>query len=86
VIGWPQGKTPVAPEGFTVTKFAGDLVNPRNIYVAQNGDIFVAEANTEAKGVDKVKKEASSEKSVGDRYAPMAAGRSVRAAREPDAG
>jgi glucose/arabinose dehydrogenase len=47
VIGWPDGKTPIAPAGFTVTKFAGDLDNPRWIYVAPNGDIFVSEASTE---------------------------------------
>lgn len=46
VIGWPEGKTPVAPEGFIVTKFADRLDNPRWIYVADNGDIFVAESNT----------------------------------------
>jgi len=33
-----------------------------------------------------VKKKASSEKSVGHRYAPMGAGSSARAAREPDVG
>ncbi|GAA4341521.1 sorbosone dehydrogenase family protein [Mucilaginibacter gynuensis] len=54
VIGWPAGKTPTAPEGFTVSLFADSLRNPRNIYVAPNGDIFVSEANTEAKGVKKV--------------------------------
>lgn len=47
VVGWPQNKTPVAPNGFTVTRFAEGLVSPRNIYVAPNGDILVAEANTE---------------------------------------
>lgn len=43
---WPEGQTPKAPAGFTVTKFAGDLKNPRNTYIAPNGDIFVAESNT----------------------------------------
>ena len=47
VIGWPDGKTPVAPAGFTVTKFAGDIKSPRNIYVAPNGDVFVALSNSE---------------------------------------
>ena len=47
VIGWPEGKTPVAPAGFTVTKFASDIKSPRNIYVAPNGDIFVALSNSE---------------------------------------
>lgn len=46
VIGWPAGKTPVAPAGFEVIKFAGNLQNPRWIYVANNGDIFVSEAET----------------------------------------
>jgi glucose/arabinose dehydrogenase len=54
VIGWPAGKTPIAPRGFAVTKFAGDLDNPRFIYAADNGDVFVSEANTEAKGLKKV--------------------------------
>lgn len=44
VLGWPDGKTPIAPDGYTVTRFAADLANPRWIYVGKNGDIFVAEA------------------------------------------
>lgn len=43
---WPEGQTPKAPAGFTVTKFAGDLENPRNTYIAPNNDIFVAESDT----------------------------------------
>jgi glucose/arabinose dehydrogenase len=46
VIGWPAGKMPTAPAGFVVTKYAGDLVSPRNTYVLPNGDVLVAEANT----------------------------------------
>ncbi|UZR97547.1 PQQ-dependent sugar dehydrogenase [Chondrinema litorale] len=34
------------PEGFKLTKFAGDLKNPRWTYVAPNGDYFVSESNT----------------------------------------
>ncbi|MET0401078.1 MAG: sorbosone dehydrogenase family protein [Cystobacter sp.] len=49
VIGWPEGKTPVAPEGFVVTKFAGGLDSPRWLYALPNGDVLVAEANTEVK-------------------------------------
>lgn len=55
VIGWPEGKTPVAPEGFTVTRFADGIKSPRNIYVAPNGDIFVALSNSERKGAEKLK-------------------------------
>ena len=43
---WPEGTTPKAPEGFTVTKFAGNLKNPRWTYIAPNNDIFVVESNT----------------------------------------
>jgi glucose/arabinose dehydrogenase len=46
VVGWPAGKTPVAPSGFYVTKFADGLKNPRWMYQAPNGDIFVAESST----------------------------------------
>jgi len=54
VLGWPDGKTPVAPAGFTVSKFADGFHNPRWIYVAPNGDIFVAEAGTEQPEEDEV--------------------------------
>ncbi len=54
VIGWPEGKTPIAPEGFEVTKFADGLDHPRWIYVGSNGDIFVAETNTVLKGIKKL--------------------------------
>jgi glucose/arabinose dehydrogenase len=54
VIGWPAGKTPVAPQGFTVTKFADSLNNPRWIYVLPNGDVLVAEAKKEEGGLQKL--------------------------------
>ncbi|WP_338815287.1 sorbosone dehydrogenase family protein [Bernardetia sp. Wsw4-3y2] len=41
-----EDKTPKAPAGFTVTKFADNLDNPRWTYIAPNGDYFVSEANT----------------------------------------
>jgi glucose/arabinose dehydrogenase len=44
VIGWPADKAPVVSPGFTVTKFADKLHNPRWIYVGPNGDVFVSEA------------------------------------------
>ncbi len=46
VIGWPEGKTPTAPEGFTVTKFADGFENPRWTYIAPNNDVFVVESGT----------------------------------------
>ncbi|KAA5534722.1 sorbosone dehydrogenase family protein [Taibaiella lutea] len=54
VLGWPEGLTPKAPAGFTVTPFASGLNSPRWIYVAPNGDIFISEARTQRKGVKKV--------------------------------
>jgi len=48
VIGWPEGKTPVAPKGFTVTKFADGFENPRWTYIAPNNDIFVVESGTKS--------------------------------------
>lgn len=54
VTGWPDGKTPTAPAGFTVTRFATGFDHPRWIYVGENGDIFVAESNTLLKGVKKI--------------------------------
>lgn len=59
-IGWSEGKTPVAPPGFTVTKFADGLENPRWMYVAPNGDIFVSEANTVTDGFKKTGIESNS--------------------------
>lgn len=46
VIGWPNGITPKAPEGFTVEKFADGFENPRWTYIAPNQDIFVVESGT----------------------------------------
>lgn len=46
LVKWPEGKTPNAPEGFTVTKFADGLENPRWTYIAPNKDIFVVESGT----------------------------------------
>ena len=49
VIGWPDGKTPVAPKGFVVTKFADSLNSPRWFCVTPNGDILVSESQTNKK-------------------------------------
>lgn len=48
VLKWPEGMTPKAPEGFTVSKFADGLENPRWTYIAPNSDIFVVESGTRA--------------------------------------
>jgi len=46
VIGWEDGETPIAPQGFTVTKYADGFENPRWMYVTPNGDVLVAESNS----------------------------------------
>ena len=46
VLKWPDGNSPKAPKGFTVTKFADGLENPRWTYIAPNNDIFVVESGT----------------------------------------
>ncbi len=47
VIGWDANEKPVAPPGFTVSLYADGFDNPRWMYVTPNGDVLVAEANTE---------------------------------------
>lgn len=47
VIGWKDGNAPIAPSGYQVITFASELNSPRNIYVADNGDVFVAQSRTE---------------------------------------
>jgi len=54
VVGWPEGMTPAVPNGFVVTKFADGFHHPRWMYVADNGDVFVAESNTILKGIKKI--------------------------------
>jgi len=54
LIGWAKGQLPVAPAGFKVSLYAEGLDNPRNIYVARNGDVFASQATTEIKGVKKI--------------------------------
>ena len=41
-VGWPAGVQPTAPQGFTVTRFAGDLAHPRWLLVLPNGDVLVS--------------------------------------------
>lgn len=46
VQGWEGGKMPSAPEGFTVEPYADGFDNPRWTYITPNGDILVAESNS----------------------------------------
>ena len=47
VVGWEGTEAPVAPEGFVVSRYTDSLQNPRWMYVLPNGDVLVAESNTE---------------------------------------
>lgn len=48
-VGWPDGATPTAAQGFQVQAFASDLDHPRWLYRLPNGDILVAETNAPPK-------------------------------------
>jgi len=54
VVGWHADEKPTAPAGFVVSRFADGFDHPRWIYVAGNGDIFVAESTTILKGIKKL--------------------------------
>lgn len=45
-VGWPANGAPVAPAGFTVTRFAEGLAHPRWLYLLPNGDVLVVESNS----------------------------------------
>lgn len=46
VVTPPAGFLPKVPDGFTVQRFATGLEGPRNMRVAPNGDVFVAETGS----------------------------------------
>lgn len=54
VEGWKEDEKPTAPAGFTVTKYADGFENPRWMYVTPNGDILVAETNSNHSLVEKI--------------------------------
>ena len=54
VMGWEDGRTPTAPNGFTVTKYADKFENPRWMYVTPNGDVLVAESNSNHTLLEKI--------------------------------
>lgn len=46
IVSPPAGRQLLVPPGFAVELFAQDLVNPRLLRVAPNGDLFVAESSS----------------------------------------
>jgi len=59
VLEWSKGKAPVAPEGFTVTRFAENIKSPRNMIQVENGDVFVVLSNSERTVSEKIKNDIS---------------------------
>lgn len=49
VVGWSSGKTPIAPAGFTVARYA-TLDSPRWIHVLPNGDVLVSQSASAWRG------------------------------------
>ena len=53
-IGWKAGEAPVPAAGLAVSRFAMGLDHPRTMLVLPNGDVLVAETNSQprpAKGI-----------------------------------
>jgi glucose/arabinose dehydrogenase len=53
VIGWKDGKKPLAPKGFAVSQYATGFQNPRWMYVTPNEDLLVAESNSNFNPIEK---------------------------------
>lgn len=53
-LGWENGNMPKAPAGFKVSRYADGFDNPRWMYVTPNGDVLVAESNSNFGVVKKV--------------------------------
>ncbi|CAN5118416.1 sorbosone dehydrogenase family protein [soil metagenome] len=54
VVGWKDDEKPKAPGGFSVSSYAADFQNPRWIYVLPNGDVLVAESNSNHSFFEKI--------------------------------
>jgi glucose/arabinose dehydrogenase len=50
-IGWKAGEAPSAARGLAVTRFAQGLTHPRAIVTLPNGDVLVAETNSQPRPV-----------------------------------
>jgi glucose/arabinose dehydrogenase len=75
IAPWPADKSPMAPAGFTVTRFAGDLQHPRWIYVLPNGDVLVAEAAPELPPVNSLENAVEHYMDIKNGSAPPSANR-----------
>ena len=48
-VGWPDGATPIADDGFLVNEFVGGFDQLRWMHVLPNGDVPAGESNAPAK-------------------------------------
>ena len=53
-VGWKGSRTPKAPEGFVVTKYADGFDNPRWLCLTPWGDVLVAESNSNHSTMEKL--------------------------------
>jgi glucose/arabinose dehydrogenase len=44
IVDFPKGQFPIAPKGFTVTKFAENFSGPRNAYIGPAGEVYICES------------------------------------------
>ena len=54
-IGWKAGEAPVPAAGLAVSRFAMGLDHPRTMLVLPNGDVLVAETNSQPRPVNGIK-------------------------------
>ncbi|WP_443970639.1 PQQ-dependent sugar dehydrogenase [Sphingobium sp. CR28] len=54
-VGWAADAAPTAPRGLSVTRFAAGLDHPRTMLLLPNGDILVAETNSQPRKVEGVR-------------------------------
>ena len=54
-IGWKADEAPVAAAGLAVSRFAMGLDHPRTMLVLPNGDVLVAESNSQPRPVNGIK-------------------------------
>jgi glucose/arabinose dehydrogenase/VanZ family protein len=77
VVGWPEGKTPTAPPGFTVTLYADGFESPRWLHVLPNGDVLVAESNGKGKPKPKAPSKDEKKKDEGQKKSKAVRGQSA---------
>lgn len=55
IVGWQAGEAPTPAKGLAVARFAEGLTHPRSMIRLPNGDILVAETNSQARPVEGIR-------------------------------